>query len=195
MTRTLAALLLLVPAASASTFLDRSLGEWLADLESGKTPKVRRAAAFALSRMGLLGRDAVAGLAKRARDDDDASVRDMAAQALGEIVLASPGHVGVLWDRAGSILEKRCREEKDPRAKRSLVYALGSFGPEAKGAAEALRDALGDKAAPVRQNAAWALGRLGAKLDAASVRAIAERLRDDSALVRRDAAQALGHAG
>jgi len=173
-------------AAAGSDFLGRTLNEWLDDLDRGKTPKARRAAAFALGRMGSLGGRAVPGLAKRVRDDEEAGVRDMAAQALGEIVLASTSPATRAWEDAGPILRRRLGDEKDARVRRSIVYAIGACGPAAKGALPEVREALRDKSAPVRQNAAWALGRIGAGVDG-----LREALADGEALVRRDAAHAL----
>ncbi len=175
--------------AAASTFLDRSLREWLDDLENGKTAKTRRAAAFAIGRMGVLGVSAVPGLAKRVRDDSEPAVRDMAAQALGELVLAGGPEAGKrAWENAGTILTRQLNKETDARVKRSIVYALGAIGASAKPALPEIRDALRDKAPAVRQNAAWAMGRIGAGGDE-----LRRALADDEPLVRRDAAQALGH--
>jgi HEAT repeat protein len=169
-------------------FLDRPLRDWLDDLEKGKTTQSRRAAAFAIGRMGPLGAPGIDSLARRLRDDDEPLVRDMAAQALGEVVLGSGETVARrAWESAGSILKRRLAEEREARVRRSIVYALGAIGESARPALPEIREALRDKAPSVRQNAAWALGRIGA--GASELR---QALRDSDALVRRDAAHALG---
>src|SRR5262249_33873132 len=73
--------------------------------------------------------------------------------------------------------------------RRSAVYALGAFGTDAT--LSALKSALTDKSPDVRQNAAWALGRLGPAIDGAVVSALRGAMSDDNALVRRDAANAV----
>jgi HEAT repeat protein len=164
----------------------QTLEECLEALANGADARARRAAAFALGRMGEDGKPAIAALAQAAEKDGDPSVRDMAAQAIGEIVVATKSPASN-WDAAGPTLLRRLRNEDDPRVKRSIVYALGAFGKAASGAAPALMRALSDETPSVRQNAAWALGKLGT-----GTKELAARLRDDNALVRRDAAQALG---
>src|ERR1700722_8691018 len=96
-----------VPANGQSTsFLNRGLGDWLRDLENGKRPASRRSAAFALGRMGSIASMAVSGLAERIRNDKDAGVRDMAAVALGDIVLSMKDFAPVRqWELAGKTLQ------------------------------------------------------------------------------------------
>src|SRR5437660_16002 len=85
---------------------------------------------------------------------------------------------------------------KDARARRSAAFALGTVALNTREAAspvKALEKAVrspkdgGDANPAVRQNAAWALGRL----QPASAIRLAAALEDDDALVRRDAAAAL----
>lgn len=178
--------------AAASTFLDRSVTDWLTVLKGADKAQARRSAAFALSRMGQAGSLALADLADRVRDDRDAPVRDMAAQAIGDIVLSFPIQPASAWESCGPVLREAVRRESDSRVKRSAVYALGAFGPTAAAARDVLKAALADRSPAVRQNAAWALGRLGAQADAGCIDSLRDRLADDSPLVRRDAAQALG---
>jgi HEAT repeat protein len=189
----LAALLALAiaPAKGQSTFLNRSLGDWLRELENGKRPASRRSAAFALGRMGTVASFAIPELAKRVSSDPDAGVREMSAVALGDIVLSikyfEPAEQ---WKSAGKALEEAL-ENRDPRVRRSAAYALGAFGSVAAPAAAGLKKALRDKHASVRQNAAWALGRIGAGADATTVADLCDLLDDTNALVRRDTAEAL----
>src|SRR5262249_29578939 len=72
--------------------------------------------------------------------------------------------------------------------RRSAAYALGCLGNRAGSVLVPLQNALHDPEPAVRQNAAWALGRLGG--DAAP--ALGSALKDSDALVRRDALAALG---
>jgi HEAT repeat protein len=201
----LACLALFVLSATAGAeekkFLGKGPFEWIDGLKSNK-PSVRRAAAFAL---GKLGTDAykyqgVAPLLKHiGSDEKDASVRAAAAFALGEIALAMRKYHEVtnVWKASLATLLKALAmdTEKDPRVRRSAAYALGGFGATALPARTALIDALGDEAAPVRQNAAWALGQLGQDAGKEAVQSLCKALEDDDAAVRRDAAGALGEIG
>jgi HEAT repeat protein len=63
---------------------------------------------------------------------------------------------------------------------------------EGKAERELRERLLRDGAPTVRQNAAWALGRLGASLDLASLKALRQALAAADVLVCRDAARALG---
>jgi HEAT repeat protein len=179
------------PANGQTTFLNRNLGEWMRELESGKRPSSRRSAAFALGRMGPVASYAIPDLAKRISSDSDAGVRDMSAVALGDIVLSLRGFTPIeQWKAAGKALEDALADDKDSRVRRSAAYAIGAFGTVASPAASTVRKALTDKHPSVRQNAAWALGRLGAT-DVSTVADLCDRLGDTNALVRRDAAAAL----
>lgn len=154
-------------------------------LESGNSASARRAAAFELGQLKAAGKWSLPQLAERVEKDDDASVRDMAAQAIGEIAQALP--TPPAWAPAGPALLKRLRAESNPHAKRSIIYALGAYGKPAADASAAIKAAMSDDDASVRQNAAWALGRLGT-----GATELTAALRDKNDLVRRDAAQALG---
>jgi len=177
----------------APVFLGKSLDRWQKAL-SDPDAKVRRSAAFALGRMGEDARTAVPLLATRLREDDNASVRDMAASAMGDIAKAIKGGDRTVWSDAGGTLVKAVKEDDDAHVRRSAAYALGAFGPQASGAQDDLRRALRDKDASVRQNAAWALGQLGEE-GGGAVDALCECLNDKDTLVRRDAAGALGAMG
>jgi HEAT repeat protein len=178
-----------LPALADTYFLDKPVGVWTKDLTEAK-PDVRRAAAFALGKCGMA--KSVPDLV-RALGDPDAGVREAAAYAIGEI--AAERKDPDLWPPASQALRKMLREETDPRARRSAACAVGSFGPDAADAAPDLVAAFGHKDARVRQNAAWALGRLKDKAGAAGVDVLAKALADGDAVVRRDAAAALGDVG
>jgi HEAT repeat protein len=252
--------------AKPANFLDKSLDDWVAELDH-KDARVRRSAAFALGKMrvqaeaavtelvaglnrdadpavrkaaGLVwekikgqdaaavraalrefkaGKDAAAGkvaaralvqaaavdrtateiataavpkLARLLRQDDQATVREAAAFALGEI---GPAAVKALPALPG-LLGEALTGDASPLVRRSAAFALGSLGLAGKDAAAAVKGLEkavpspkqgGDASPAVRQNAAWALGRLRA----GSAVVLAGALEDDDALVRRDAAAAL----
>src|SRR5262249_54568818 len=83
-----AILALLCPTAlpAQTTYLGKSLGDWLTQFNRGKTPAARRSAAFALGRVGSAASLALPDLARAVRDDKNAGVRDMAASAIGDIL-------------------------------------------------------------------------------------------------------------
>lgn len=190
----LAAALTAAAPAGASTFLNRSLGEWVKDLKSDRADR-RRSAAFALGRMGGTAAAAVTDLVAVLKSDRDGAVRDMAASAIGDIVAEIDMYrPEPQWDAAGAAL-LAALADADARVRRSAAYALGAFGPLAGAAAPRLREALKDREASVRQNAAWAIGRLGRDVGEAAIADLCDRLSDANLLVKRDAASALGALG
>jgi HEAT repeat protein len=172
-----------------NAFLGKTSAAWQRQLSDAR-PEVRRGAAFALGKCGSTS--ALPALV-RALGDADATVREAAAYAVGEVAAQSkdPG----LWREASGALRKMLAEEPDGRARRSVAYAVGNFGPEAAEARPDLERALDHKDPLVRQNAAWALGRLKEAAARSGVERLAQALRDEDALVRRDAAAALGDIG
>jgi HEAT repeat protein len=174
-------------------FLGKGVDAWRKELRSPQAP-ARRSAAFALGRMGVDARGAVPELVRRLQEDSDAGVRDMAASALGDIARSLQDNRAEVWDKSGGMLVRVLKDDPSERVRRSAAYALGAFGPQAAGATETLKKALGDDKATVRQNAAWALGQIG-ELAGEAVPDLCERLSDKDPLVRRDAAGALGSMG
>lgn len=193
----LAALALVVPGAApaAERFLHKEMAQWRRDLES-KDPALRRSAAFALGQLGALASFTVDDLERHVRGDHDAGVREMAVQAIGDIV-GRLQHFAPKreWAVAGKALEEALLEDTSPRVRQAAAYAVGSFGPVAAPAVAALRKALHDTAPGVRQNAAWAVGRVLPRVDDETVEALCQLLNDSSPLLRRDAAGALGALG
>jgi HEAT repeat protein len=179
--------------AGTSVFLGKPLEKWRKEL-THRDASVRRSAAFALGRMGENARSAVSQLVRLLQQDLDAGVRDMAASALGAIARALKDDNAAIWQKSGGMLVQLLKDDPSERVRRSAAYALGSFGPQAAGAAESLLKALDDDNASVRQNAAWALGQIGEAAGEA-VPKLCACLRDPDALVRRDAAGALGSMG
>jgi HEAT repeat protein len=178
-----------LPADGQDGLLDRPVSFWLRGLKDSR-PQVRRGAAFALGKSS--SRDALSGLVQ-ALGDPEGNVRDAAAYALGE--LAADGHSGAVWAAAGQQLLKLLAKDSSPKVRRSAGFAAGSCGTEAAEARAALLAALGDPEPMVRQNAAWALGRLGPDPAAGASAGLARALSDQDPGVRRDAAAALGDLG
>ncbi len=175
-------------------FLGKSVDTWRKGLVQSQAAQ-RRSAAFALGRMGVEARTAVPELARRVLDDPDASVRDAAAAAIGDIVRDfKRGDTKQIWEKAGGTLVKALKEDADERVRRSAAYALGTFGPIGVDSTEYLVKALKDDRSSVRQNAAWAIGQIGEGAKEA-VGDLCELLSDKDTLVRRDAAGALGSMG
>jgi HEAT repeat protein len=182
------------PPSPASSFLHKSLADWRRDLEAGKSPAARRSAAFALGRIGPLAAFAIDELARALRRDGDDGVREMAACAIGDIVVGIKHYrPDREWEVAGAALQEALAKDGSPRVRRAAAYALGAFGDVAGPSLPALKEALRDKAPSVRQNAAWALGRVGD--GASSLQELCDALRDAGPLVRRDAAAALEELG
>jgi HEAT repeat protein len=180
-----AALLVLPGRAQAPAYLGKPLAVWVRDLDS-KAPGRRREAVFALGKMAADAGDHLAKLLKMMRQDEEGSVRDAAALAVGEIARANDHllkRIGVVEDLA-KVLAKDAR----PLVRRSAAIALGQLGDQAGAARSALEKALVDPSPEVRQNAAWALGKIGPE----AVPALRGALHDKDYLVLRDAASAVG---
>jgi len=189
--------LLLLPAVvcgQADDFLGQTPEKWAKQLLD-KEPGLRRSAAFALGRIGSRAEEALPKLLEIVQKDATPAVRATAAMAIGDIMLDFKEEAGKHWETYGPYLEKQLGKETDARARRGLLYALGSFGPAALPALPAVRSALADQSPVVRQNAAWALGRLGAAAGSEAVTDLCKLLEDASPVVRRDAANALGDIG
>lgn len=191
-----ALLLLLLATAplAAASFLHKPLSDWRRDLAKSDRPALRRSAAFAIGRIGPVAAFAVDDLARALRRDPDESVREMAASAIGDLVSAISAYVPQPeWDKAGNSLLHALSHDPSPRVRRSAAYAIGAFGVVAQQAAPALRQALHQEEPSLRQNAAWALGRVAT--DTKAVPDLCESLQDKHPSVRRDAALALGQLG
>jgi HEAT repeat protein len=142
---------------------------------------VRRAAAYALGKMGPKAGEAVPALIETLQDMDT-DTRLAAASALGDIGPAASTAVPHLG---------RAIKDGEAVIRTTAAYALGWIGPAAKAAVPALIEALKDKAEPTRINAAEALGRIGPGASTA-VPGLIAALQDESFQVRRYAAYALG---
>lgn len=187
------ALLLAALPAKASgqggTILGKEPTHWQKGLESDDA-RTRRNAAFAFGRGGKDLTSAVPLLLKLVETDPDASVKEAAAYAVGEIgPTDSPD--------AMRILGQALLNDPAPKVRRSAAYAIGCYNQHGAPAKGDLIRALKDKEGIVRQNAAWALGRLrSAGSDA--VGPLTQKLSsavEPDPLVRRDVARAIGEIG
>jgi HEAT repeat protein len=176
------------------SFLGKPLSKWMEELGS-QDARIRRSAAFALGKIGFASVQAVPKLTKLLKDKN-AGVREAAASALGDVGLTG-------WEGTLPGLIEVLAHDSDTLVKAGAAMALGKLGHQAAAneneatdtIREALEKALADAQPSVRQNAAWALGRLGAKKGAAAVPALSRALEDADPLVRRDAAAALRELG
>ena len=180
--------LLVAPLAFAGLFLEKSVDDWLRQLERASSPAAKRAAVYALGRTGQAGSRALEDLARCVRHERDPGVREMAADSIGAILLSFGEPPGSSWERCGEALIIGARDG-DARVRRSCIYALGCARDVQ--ARATLRKALGDDSPEVRRNAAWSLGQLAGDVDDATLTSLRLRLADDEALVRRDVAQSL----
>jgi HEAT repeat protein len=189
-----------IASAQDGRFLGKYPNDWIAQLES-KSPSARRAAAFALGKLGTATythRGVAALVGRIGEKESEADVRDAAAYALGEVGISLRRYhkeSATAWNAAGDALLQALGKDEDARVRRSAAHGIGGFGKVAAGAREPLRAALRDSSPDVRQNAAWALGQLGTEDGAETLRALAQVFADADAQVRRDAAAAVGEIG
>jgi HEAT repeat protein len=116
--------------------------------------------------------------------DDDAEVRIEAAYAL--IHLAGDAQAAL------DPLIAALQHDTDPTVRRYAAMALGRLGPAGQPAIPALAEALKDGHAPVRAEAADALGRLGTRVETETVvNLLIGALSDPEPEVRKEAAEAL----
>ncbi|MBI3406856.1 MAG: HEAT repeat domain-containing protein [Planctomycetes bacterium] len=171
-----------VSPAHAQIFLGKSGADWLKEMQNSDSEAARRNAAFALGKMGHA--PALPALAQRLTSDKGAKVREAAAFAMGEIggkklgALEDPNLVPALINGL---------KDADPLVRRSSACALGQLSTDDKRIEGALEAAILDDRAEVRQNVAWALGRIGS----GGVPALRKALGDADAFVKRDAANSL----
>src|SRR6266851_287895 len=176
-----------------------------------KDPRVRRAAAANLGRLGAEAKFAIAPLRQRLTDADP-KVRCGAATALGEIgpaaveemiqALALPDKLvrrEAVWGLAKIGKEAapaipslaRALADRDASVRKGAARSLGLLGRSARLAIPFLIRALGATDLLFCRMAAWALGQIGS----AAVDALITALSHHDKYVRREAAWALGQIG
>ncbi len=188
---------LLLPAlvrGQSGDFLGKNADEWAKQLKDPE-PNKRRSAAFALGQIGNQAQEYLPLLLEVASADKTPGVRERAAMAIGSIVLYLKDDAKIRWPILGPGLEQRLVRETDVRVRRGLLYAVGAFGPTAAPTVPRVLAALDDKNPAIRQNAAWALGKIGPAVGKEGVAELCKRLKDDSPVVRRDVANAIGDIG
>jgi HEAT repeat protein len=173
-----------VPSAQAQKFLKKDAAGWVVELGDDTNESARRNAAFALGKMGGYAADALPALKRALEKDKSAKVREAAAFALGEIARES---IKSASDPQLVPLLSKALKDDAWQVRRSAACALGLHKnvADAQGALEA---ALADPFPEVRQNVAWALGRVGPP----AIPKLREALSDGDPMVKRDAAQSLG---
>lgn len=147
----------------------------------GKSAVDRVRAAKDLGRLGWLARDAMPALVA-ALDDDDAKVRESAAQAVG---LMGP-------EALPSLVRMLTHDDKYVR--RHAVWAMGKLGPLARPAIRDLCAVLKDPDPRTASGAAQALGNMGTD-GADAVPLLAEAMRGTNIVLCRLAAKALSQIG
>lgn len=148
-------------------------------LANDPSPQVRRTVAWAIGNIDP--REGSAALTRGLRDRD-ASVREMAAWALGQ--------QRRLTDEAGDALIAMVTRDEDPDARESAAWTLGNTNH--RSAANALATAAAeDRSADVREIAAWAVGSIGNGNGSTAPSALLRALKDKEPKVRRATAWAL----
>lgn len=167
-------------------YLKRTAASWSNDLNH-QDAKTRRAAAFAMGKLGKHALPYVNTLKILLQQDQEVSVRSACATSLGELGPLAAGEIAPVVIQAFD-------KEKQLSARRSLALALGKIGDQAGPAEPLLRKALTDSDSALRQNAAWSLGQLG-KAGEPAIAELIVALSDPEAGVRAEATQALGNLG
>lgn len=168
--------------APAATVTDAIAEQLAAD-----NPETRRLAARALGTidfMEIAAEDALVA----ALDDPDPGVQAAALSALVQTGAELPdGAIGLLTGFMAS---------PDAEIRGDAILALGLLGPEAAELIPAIEAALSDESSDIRDNAAWALARMGEARAARSIPLLARTLEtDENTDVRAQAAWALGQLG
>lgn len=200
--------------AQGAFYLGKGLRTWADELGRSDAAS-RRAAAFALGKLGSRANAELPQLLKLLQGDKDAAVRETAAWAVGEVCKGNRGAA-----EGGTVLPaltQAVAKDPDPLVRRSAAVALGNVGLDVEALEEGLKDTnqtirkgaeqllkqvkaaqgaleqcLTDGNPAVRQNAAWALGQLKAD----SVTPLRQMLRkEDDTTVLRDTAKAVGQLG
>ena len=162
------------------TTADESLPELLASIHHA-FPAMRLRAIRAIGKLGSSARDALTALSK-SLDDNDAKVREAAAQSIGQI---GPDALPLL---------AQMLKHPDKYVRRNAVWALGKLGPLAKDVANDLCAVLRDEDPRTASGAAQTLGSMGTEA-AAAIPPLAEAMRGTNIVLCRLAAKALSQIG
>lgn len=168
------------------TYLSRTAASWAQDLHHSD-PQVRRAAAFALGKLGKHSLPHLPVLYRLLLEEKTTAVRLIIATSLTELGPLSP-------DEAVGCYLQAWKQEKELAIRRQLLQALGKLGERSMRAEPQLVMAMEEKDVPLQQQALWALGQLG-KVQEATVFKISQFLTEPDARLRREAVSALGNLG
>jgi HEAT repeat protein len=124
---------------------------------------------------------------RKALADSNAGVREKAAWALGALQLRAPRNTKVMPPQVIADLAQALRQEKDPKARAGMAWALGQFGESAATAIPAVAALLKDGDQATRQAAIEALALIGEP----ALPALADGLRSKHEDVRKAALAAL----
>lgn len=166
-------------------FLGKDAFTWVKNLDSKEIAQ-RRGGAFALGKLGRHADSQLPQLLDIMQNDPDASVRDAAAFAVGNICkesIAATQNAEVL-----NALRKVLQSDNSHWVRRSAAYAIGCMGRFGEEALPELDRAVKDSHPAVRQNVAWTLGQIGRS----GIVTLRKALLDDNKYVLRDAAAAIG---
>jgi HEAT repeat protein len=168
------------------SYLSRNAASWAGDLTHADA-SVRRAAAFALGKLGKHSLPHLTPLFKLLLEEKTPAVRLVVAGSLTDLGSLSP-------DEALQCYLKAWPLEKDLPIRRQLLQAMGKLGERAARAEPLLVQTLSDADGQARQQALWALGQLG-KVQEATIFKISPFLTDADVRLRREAITALGNLG
>ena len=171
------------------TFRDRPLSAWVAVLNGDPDIKHRQGALIALERIGPVKSAKVLSAVAAALTsmDQDAVVREAAAQALGRMYdRAKEDNDAVRWEGACDGLAQALQGDKSPAVREAAATALGRMEADGAKAVPELKSTLKDSQPSVRSAAADALRRIAvdkesAKEVAAALPELEELLKDKSA--------------
>lgn len=169
-----------------AVYLKRTAASWASDLPNSDV-RIRRAALFALGKLGKAALPHLGQLKPLLLNDPDAAIRSSAASTLGELGPWAGNEVVTIlmlsWDK-----------EKELTVRRQLALALGKQGERASIAEPLLSKALDEKDALLRQQSAWAIGQAG-KCTEPTLAKLMSLCTDAETGVRREAIGALGNCG
>lgn len=178
--------------ASSARYVLRNLGseakpatQRMIELLKDPEPYVRRHAAYVLGRIGADATDAIGPLIEMFKDRETTGMnRSAAVQALEKIGAVTIPHL------------IPALQHKDVAMRLGAVYVLGRLGPQAQGAADALRETLRDGNEDVRVGASYALVNVGPGVRPKdAVPALIKMLSDPNPSTRWGAVIALGSMG
>lgn len=167
-------------------YLSRTAASWAEDLPN-TDPQVRRAAVFALGKLGKHSLPHLPVLYRMLLDEKMPAVRRVVADSLTELGTQSPDESLTCYLKAWPL-------EKELSIRRQLLTAMGKLGERAGRAETVLVQSLSEADIPLKQQALWSLGQLG-KVQEATVFKVSLFLTEPDIRLRREAVTTLGNFG